>query len=65
MDGTVIEQTGTQYKVQMDDGSVVTASMSGKLRMNYVRILSGDRVTVENKLGGEHTPKITYRYKRP
>ena len=61
MDGTVIDHTTEGYKVKMEDGSVVTAHLSGKMRMYLVRVLVGDRVTVEQRGGGE---KITYRYKR-
>ena len=36
-----------KFKVQLENGHVILAHISGKLRMNYIRILPGDRVTVE------------------
>ena len=47
-EGTVIDALpNTVFKVQLPNGHIVTAHISGKLRMNYIRILPGDRVTVE------------------
>ena len=37
----------TVFKVKLPNGHIVTATISGKLRMNYIRILPGDKVTVE------------------
>ena len=36
------------FKVQLENGVVIQATVSGKIRMNYIRILPGDRVTVNN-----------------
>ena len=48
MDGVVIETLrNTIFKVKLENGHVVTAHISGKLRMNYIRILPGDKVVVE------------------
>ena len=48
IEGTVIEALpGTIFKVELTNGHVIQAHISGKLRMNYIRILVGDKVTVE------------------
>ncbi len=47
VDGKVISVTHEIYKVQLDNGVVVDARVSGKIRMNMIRILAGDRVTLE------------------
>ncbi len=48
MEGVVIETLpNTMFRVQLDNGHIVTAHISGKMRKNYIRILTGDRVTVE------------------
>ena len=45
---TVVETLpNAMFKVQLDNGVVILAHVSGKIRMNYIRILPGDRVTVE------------------
>lgn len=47
-DGEVIETLGNAlFRVQLDNGIIITAHVSGKIRMNYIRILTGDRVKVE------------------
>ena len=48
MEGTVIETLPyTTFKVELENGHVVTAHLSGKMRKNYIRILTGDKVRVE------------------
>ncbi|MDI3536911.1 translation initiation factor IF-1 [Eubacteriaceae bacterium ES2] len=48
VEGTVIEsQPNTIFLVQLENGHQITAHISGKLRMNYIRILPGDKVVVE------------------
>ncbi len=48
MEGVVVETLpNTMFRVQLDNGHIVTAHISGKMRKNYIRILTGDRVTVE------------------
>jgi len=48
MEGTVMETLpNTTFRVELDNGHIVTAHISGKMRKNYIRILKGDRVTVE------------------
>jgi translation initiation factor IF-1 len=48
MEGTVTETLpNTMFRVRLDNGHVVTAHISGKMRKNYIRILTGDKVLVE------------------
>ena len=48
MEGTVIETLpNTMFRVELENGHVVTAHISGKMRKNYIRILTGDTVTVQ------------------
>ena len=48
MEGTVIETLpNTMFRVQLENGHVVTAHISGKMRKHYIRILTGDKVTVQ------------------
>jgi len=48
LEGVVTETLpNTTFRVRLDNGHVVTAHISGKMRKNYIRILTGDRVTVE------------------
>ena len=47
-DGTIIEAlSNAMLRVELDNGHVITAHISGKMRMHYIRILPGDKVTVE------------------
>ena len=48
IEGTVVEKLpNAMFKVQLDNGHVVLAHISGKLRMNFIKILPGDKVTLE------------------
>ena len=48
MDGEVVDTLpNTTFKVKLENGHVVIAHISGKMRKNYIRILTGDKVTVE------------------
>lgn len=48
VEGTVLEKLpGAMFKVQLENNHIVLAHISGKLRMNYIRILPGDKVTIE------------------
>lgn len=48
MEGTVLETLpNAMFRVQLDNGHIVTAHISGKMRKNYIRILTGDKVMVE------------------
>ena len=47
MDGVVVDTLpNTMFRVELENGHVVTAHISGKMRKNYIRILTGDKVTV-------------------
>ena len=64
MEGTVVETLpNTMFRVELDNGHVVTAHISGKMRKNYIRILTGDRVTVEMTPYDLTKGRITYRFK--
>ncbi|MEE1116359.1 MAG: translation initiation factor IF-1 [Clostridia bacterium] len=63
-EGTVIEALpNAVFKVKLPNGHVVTAHISGKLRMNYIKILPGDRVTVEVSVYDLEKGRITWRAK--
>ena len=48
IDGTIVEAlSNAMFRVELENGHVVTAHISGKMRKNYIRILTGDKVTVE------------------
>lgn len=48
MEGTVIETLpNTMFRVRLENGHIVTAHISGKMRKHYIRILTGDKVTVQ------------------
>lgn len=62
MEGTVLETLpNTQFRVELDNGHVVHAHISGKMRKNYIRILRGDRVTVQLTPYDLSKGRITYR----
>lgn len=64
MDGTVIDTLpNTMFRVELENGHVITAHISGKMRKNYIRILTGDLVTVELTPYDLSKGRITYRYK--
>ena len=64
VDGLVIEALpGTQFRVRLDNGHEVLAVISGKMRMHYIKILVGDKVTVEMSPYDLTKGRITYRYK--
>ena len=64
MDGTVIDTLpNTMFKVELENGHVVTAHISGKMRKHYIRILTGDQVTVEMTPYDLSKGRITYRAK--
>ncbi len=62
VEAVVIENLpGAKFKVQLDNGHVVLAHVSGKIRMNYIRILPGDKVTIELSPYDLTRGRITYR----
>ncbi len=62
-EGKVIESIKDDYKVELDNGAIVMAHVSGKMRMNMIRVLPGDRVTVELSPYDLTRGRITYRGK--
>ena len=61
---TVVETLpNAMFKVQLDNGVVILAPVSGKIRMNYIRILPGDKVTVEISPYDLTRGRITFRHK--
>ena len=64
LDGVVTETLpNTTFRVRLDNGHVVTAHISGKMRKNYIRILTGDRVKVEMTPYDLTKGRITYRHR--
>ncbi len=62
MEGVILETLpNTMFRVELDNGHVITAHISGKMRKNYIRILTGDRVTVEMTPYDLTKGRITYR----
>ncbi|HMV37917.1 translation initiation factor IF-1 [Plasticicumulans sp.] len=62
MEGTVIETLpNTMFRVQLENGHVVTAHISGRMRKHYIRILTGDKVRVELTPYDLSKGRITYR----
>ncbi|MBP1607646.1 MAG: translation initiation factor [Acidobacteria bacterium] len=62
MEGRVLETLpNTMFRVQLQNGHVVTAHISGKMRKNYIRILTGDTVTVEMTPYDLTKGRIVYR----
>jgi translation initiation factor IF-1 len=53
----------TQFKVELENGHEILAHSSGKMRMNYIRILPGDKVKLELSPYDLTRGRITYRYK--
>jgi translation initiation factor IF-1 len=63
-DGSVTEAlSNATFRVQLENGHVIIATISGKMRMNYIRILPGDKVKVEMSPYDLTRGRITYRYK--
>ena len=61
VEGTVIDSIKDDYKVELDNGTVVMARVSGKMRMNMIRVLPGDKVTIEFSPYDLTRGRITYR----
>jgi len=62
--GTVVEVLpNTQFRVQIEGGHIVLAHLAGKLRKHYIRIVTGDSVTVELSPYDLTRGRITYRMK--
>jgi len=64
VEGKVIEPLpNAMFRVELENGHTILAHVSGKIRMHYIRILPGDRVTVELSPYDLTRGRITYRYK--
>ncbi|WP_213463829.1 translation initiation factor IF-1 [Staphylococcus warneri] len=64
LEGTVLDTLpNAMFKVELENGHEILAHVSGKIRMNYIRILPGDKVTVEMSTYDLSRGRITYRYK--
>ena len=62
MEGTVIDTLpNTTFKVELENGHVVIAHISGRMRKHYIRILTGDKVTVQLTPYDLTKGRITYR----
>ena len=63
-DGTITEAlSNAMFRVRLENGHEVLATISGKMRMHYIRILPGDKVTVEMSAYDLTRGRITYRFK--
>jgi translation initiation factor IF-1 len=64
MDGVIVETLpNASFQVKLEQGHTVLAHISGKMRMHYIKILPGDRVTVELSPYDLNRGRIIYRYK--
>ncbi len=62
MEGTVVETLpNTMFRVELENGHLITAHISGKMRKHYIRILTGDSVTVEMTPYDLSKGRINYR----
>ena len=64
VEGKVLEALpNAMFQVELENGHVVLAHVSGKMRMNFIRILPGDKVTIELTPYDLTRGRITYRFK--
>jgi translation initiation factor IF-1 len=64
VEGTVVEPLpNAMFRVELENGHMVLAHISGKMRMHFIRILPGDKVTVELSPYDLSRGRIIYRYK--
>ncbi len=64
VEGTVVEPLpNASFRVELENGHRVLAHISGKMRMHYIKILPGDKVTVELSPYDLSRGRIVYRYK--
>ena len=62
-DGEVIETLpNTKFKVKLENGHIITAHISGKMRMHYIKLLPGDKVKLAMSPYDLSKGRITYRY---
>ena len=63
-DGTIVEAlSNAMFRVELENGHILIAHISGKMRMHYIKILPGDKVKVEMSPYDLTKGRITYRYK--
>ena len=63
-DGTIAEAlSNAMFRVELENGHVIIAHISGKMRMHYIKILPGDKVKVEMSPYDLTKGRIVYRYK--
>ncbi len=63
-DGQIIEAlSNAKFKVELENGHIITAHISGKMRMHYIKILPGDKVKIEMSPYDLTKGRITFRYK--
>ena len=64
VEGRVVEKLPhAMFQVELENGHIVLAHVSGKIRMNFIRILPGDKVTIELTPYDLTRGRITYRFK--
>ena len=64
LDGVVIESLGNaMFRVQLENGHVIIATISGKMRLHYIKILPGDKVQVEMSPYDLNKGRISFRHK--
>lgn len=62
-DGTIVEQLPNAiFRVELENGHIVTAHVGGKMRMNYIKLLKGDKVRLAMSPYDLSRARITYRY---
>ena len=62
-DGSIIEAlSNAMFRVELENGHIVTAHISGKMRMHYIKLLPGDKVKLEMSPYDLSKARITYRY---
>lgn len=63
MQGTVLDTLpNTMFRVELENGHIVIAHISGKMRMHYIKLLPGDKVKLEMSPYDLSKARITYRY---
>ena len=63
-DGVITEAlSNAMFRVELENGHIITAHISGKMRMHYIKILPGDRVRVDMSPYDLTIGRITFRYK--
>ena len=57
------DEAASMFRVELENGHKILAHISGKMRMHYIKILPGDKVTVELSVYDLNRGRITYRFK--